>query len=137
MRRIGKLTGDPSIKMGIPMMVRGAMKRGLLGASALVGVWGAVTAASAQEAAEASQVDDIVVTAQSREQKTIDVPFALTAYSGQFLQDLGVQEFDADPAHCPRTQDVFPGRQSCRNGITGGRAWPGDVTAGRKTGPLE
>ena len=83
------------------MMVRGAMKRGLLGASALVGVWGAVTAASAQEAAEASQVDDIVVTAQSREQKTIDVPFALTAYSGQFLQDLGVQEFDALSAFVP------------------------------------
>ena len=39
-------------------------------------------------------VEEIVVTAQKREQKTLDVPIALTAYSGETLDRLGVQEFD-------------------------------------------
>lgn len=43
---------------------------------------------------EASNLSDIVVTAQLREQRTLEVPFALTAYSGDFLQDLGVQDFE-------------------------------------------
>jgi outer membrane receptor protein involved in Fe transport len=36
----------------------------------------------------------IVVTAQLREQRQIDVPFAVTAYTGQALDKLGVQEFE-------------------------------------------
>jgi iron complex outermembrane receptor protein len=36
----------------------------------------------------------IVVTAQLREQRQIDVPFALTAYTGRQLDQLGVQEFE-------------------------------------------
>jgi outer membrane receptor protein involved in Fe transport len=46
------------------------------------------------EATAAEQVEEIVVTAQKREQKTLDVPIALTAYSGEMLDKLGVQEFD-------------------------------------------
>lgn len=84
------------------MTVRGAMKRGLMGASALACLWGAAGAASAQtEAPEASQVDDIVVTAQLRAQNPIEVPFALTAYSGRKLEQLGVQEFDQLSAFTP------------------------------------
>jgi outer membrane receptor protein involved in Fe transport len=48
-----------------------------------------------------TNVEEVVVTAQLREQKAIDVPFALTAYSGSFLQQLGVQEFDALSAFVP------------------------------------
>jgi outer membrane receptor protein involved in Fe transport len=60
------------------------------------------TEAAAQEAtpatstAEAAPSHDgeIVVTAQLVEQKPMDVPFALTALQGQFLDDLGITEFD-------------------------------------------
>ncbi len=46
------------------------------------------------EADAAGQVEQVIVTAQKREQKTLDVPIALTAYSGAMLEKLGVQEFD-------------------------------------------
>jgi iron complex outermembrane recepter protein len=45
---------------------------------------------------------DIVVTAQLRQQNAVDVPIALTAYSGAFLEKLGIQEFD-------RLGDFVPG----------------------------
>src|SRR5690606_16755562 len=48
------------------------------------------TAAHAQEA---DAVEEIVVTAQKREQQAVDVPIALTAYSGQRLEALGVEDF--------------------------------------------
>jgi outer membrane receptor protein involved in Fe transport len=50
------------------------------------------------------QVEELVVTAQKREQKTIDVPIALTAYSGAMLDKLGVQEFDKLSAFVPGFQ---------------------------------
>lgn len=78
-----------------------SLKARLLAAAALAGVSATATIAWADEQTTPSTVDDIVVTAQLREQKTIDVPFALTAYSGQFLQDLGVQEFDTLSAFVP------------------------------------
>jgi len=45
-----------------------------------------------ETASTASQVQEIVVTAQKREQKEIDVPITLTAYSGAYLQKIGVQD---------------------------------------------
>ncbi|MDI1364289.1 MAG: TonB-dependent receptor [bacterium] len=60
----------------------------------------ALTVASAAFAAEADapadgvQVEQLIVTAQKREQKAIDVPVALTAYSGAMLDTLGIQEFE-------------------------------------------
>ena len=45
--------------------------------------------------AQNDQLDEVlVVTAQLREQDPIDVPIALTAYSGEFLDDLGLEEFE-------------------------------------------
>ncbi|PHY12813.1 TonB-dependent receptor [Caulobacter sp. B11] len=44
--------------------------------------------------ADAVQVEQLIVTAQKREQKVIDVPVALTAYSGAMLETLGIQEFE-------------------------------------------
>src|SRR4029453_13568180 len=38
--------------------------------------------------------ETIVVTAQLREQRPVEVPFALTTYSGRFLDDLNIQEFE-------------------------------------------
>jgi outer membrane receptor protein involved in Fe transport len=51
--------------------------------------WAADAAASTPEAAP---VEEIVVTAQKREQKEIDVPITLTAYSGKYLEKIGVQD---------------------------------------------
>lgn len=68
----------------------------LLGAGALTLSWAAATAAAAQvQEPPATEVEEIIVTAQLREQDPVDVPFALTTYTGEFLKDLGVQEFDA------------------------------------------
>jgi iron complex outermembrane recepter protein len=52
----------------------------------------APTEAAAPAADETGEV--LVVTAQLREQDPIDVPIALTAYSGDFLDDLGIEEFE-------------------------------------------
>ena len=38
--------------------------------------------------------DEIVVTAQFREQNILEVPLAVTAYDGEFLDEIGVDEFD-------------------------------------------
>jgi outer membrane receptor protein involved in Fe transport len=62
-------------------------------------------AADAPSAAAPVAADDdagaIVVTAQLRKQNALDVPFALTAYSGDFLQKLGITEFDKLSAYVP------------------------------------
>ena len=68
-------------------MFKTTLKARLLAAATLTGVTMGATAVWAQEAAPVSTVDEVIVTAQLREQKTIDVPFALTAYSGQFLEN--------------------------------------------------
>ena len=49
----------------------------------------------ANKAAAADQTEPaIIVTAQLREQRQIDVPFAVTAYTGKFLDAQGIQEFE-------------------------------------------
>lgn len=74
----------------------------LLGASALSLVWALAGAASAQQAEpDAAQLDEVIVTAQLREQSATEVPFALTAYSGQRLENLGVQDFEELSAFTP------------------------------------
>ena len=50
--------------------------------------------AQAQEAYVGDIEDIIVVTSQFREQSVLEVPLAVTAYDGDFLQDIGVTEFD-------------------------------------------
>ena len=58
----------------------------------LIALTAALPAAAQVTAVEES--DEIVVTAQLREQDPIEVPMALTAYSGDFLDSIGVQEFE-------------------------------------------
>ncbi|HWQ86449.1 TonB-dependent receptor [Brevundimonas sp.] len=72
----------------------------LLGATALGLVWGLAGAASAQDA-EPTNLDEVIVTAQLREQSAAEVPFALTALSGETLQNLGVQDFEELSAFTP------------------------------------
>lgn len=80
-----------------------SLKRGFLAGVAVAGLMaaGAAHAQTASPAEATTAVDDIVVTAQLRAQDPIEVPFALTAYSGAFLESLGVQEFDQLSAFVP------------------------------------
>lgn len=65
-------------------------KRALLIAAAGV----AVLAGQSQAQTAQGAVEEIVVTAQKRDQRALDVPFALTALGGGDLDRLGVQEFE-------------------------------------------
>ena len=47
-----------------------------------------------EEQAQGDSGETVVVTAQLREQRPVEVPFALTTYSGRFLDDLNIQEFE-------------------------------------------
>ena len=38
-------------------------------------------------------LEEIIVTAQKREQRLMDVPLTITAYTGQFLDDMGIEHF--------------------------------------------
>lgn len=50
--------------------------------------------AIAADAPASTEVQEVVVTAQKREQSVLDVPIALTAYSGDTLEALGLMEFE-------------------------------------------
>ncbi|WP_165184406.1 TonB-dependent receptor [Caulobacter soli] len=63
-----------------------------------------VAHAAEPDAAAPDQIEELLVTAQKREQKTLDVPIALTAYSGGMLDKLGVQEFDRLSSFVPGFQ---------------------------------
>lgn len=52
------------------------------------------TGVSAEPAPQSTFIESVTVTAQKRAQNPIDVPLALTAYSGDFLEKVGIQEFD-------------------------------------------
>ncbi len=69
------------------------MKR-MIGGASLLAI--AATGVNAQENQNEDDVsfEEIVVTAQFREQRVQDVPLAITAYSGDFLEQIGVSEFD-------------------------------------------
>jgi iron complex outermembrane receptor protein len=84
-------------------MMKSKSKTGLWCGAAALSLMAAAGTAQAQSAAQepVSTVDDIIVTAQLRAQDPIEVPFALTAYSGQFLEKLGVQEFEQLSAFVP------------------------------------
>jgi outer membrane receptor protein involved in Fe transport len=50
------------------------------------------SAAYAQDDAENRQIDEIVVTAQKREQRLQDVPITVTSVSGELMKDAGVRD---------------------------------------------
>jgi len=53
-----------------------------------------MSGAALADDAQAPFVESVTVTAQKRAQNPIEVPMALTAYSGDFLSKLDIQEFD-------------------------------------------
>ncbi len=54
--------------------------------------------------ASAQRIEEIIVTAQKREQSAQDVPIALTAYTGEFLRDFGLRELDEVSEFVPGLQ---------------------------------
>jgi len=72
------------------------MRKIWAGAMALsAGVVGLTGVAGAQEARDDSVTyEEIVVTAQLREQNIIEVPIAVTAYGGDFMDRLGIERFE-------------------------------------------
>ncbi|WP_297512226.1 TonB-dependent receptor [uncultured Caulobacter sp.] len=50
---------------------------------------------------EPTQLGELVVTAQKRAQDPVEVPIAVTAYSGKFLEAIGVKAFDELSAFTP------------------------------------
>jgi iron complex outermembrane receptor protein len=71
----------------------------LASSAAALGWWGPVAAADVADGS--AQVEELIVTAQKREQKTLDVPIAITAYSRENLDRLGVQEFEELSLYVP------------------------------------
>lgn len=60
-----------------------------------------LAAPSATFAQDRRALDEIVVTAQKREQAVLEVPITLTAYSGAFLDEIGVEDFERLSAFVP------------------------------------
>ena len=63
-------------------------------ASALLTGSAAIAQDNATGGADSTTIEELIVTAQKREQRTLDVPISLTAYSGDFLDEVGIQEFE-------------------------------------------
>ncbi len=61
----------------------------------------ATPAAPTADAANSTQVQAVIVTAQKREQDPINVPITLTAYTGAFLDKIGVQDIHDLSLHTP------------------------------------
>ena len=57
--------------------------------------------AAAQDAPSADLGEEIIVTAQKRDQKLVDVPLTVTAWSGEQMQRLGVSQFNELSAFVP------------------------------------
>jgi len=64
-------------------------------------IFGAVPAMAQTAPAEARLDNEIIVTAQKREQGIQDVPISMEVVSGQRLQDLGVNDFQAMSSYVP------------------------------------
>ena len=76
--------------------------RALLSSAALAALTVSAPAIGQDEApVETTAVDVITVTAQFREQSVLEVPLAVTAYDGEFIDAIGVDEFDELSAFVP------------------------------------
>jgi iron complex outermembrane receptor protein len=75
--------------MRLNQILRATVPAAVVGACAF-GLAGAATAQSAQDGP--ATIDDIIVTAQKREQSLQDVPIVVTSLSGEMLEDAGVRD---------------------------------------------
>lgn len=77
------------------------LKSSFLLSSALVATLSTQVHAQDQDQDRSEEIETITVTAQFREQSALEVPLAITAYDGQFLDQIGVDEFDELSAFTP------------------------------------
>jgi outer membrane receptor protein involved in Fe transport len=85
------------------MFVSGSpVQRAAATASALALLSGAVAAQTPNQTAQARlQIEEIVVTAQKREQSLREVPITITAFSGDFLNTIGANDLEAIARYVP------------------------------------
>ncbi|MGF1544208.1 MAG: TonB-dependent receptor [Parvularculaceae bacterium] len=83
------------------MTIRSFRAAVAVGASAVALAGAASAQITTGGAGEGFFADTIVVTAQFREQSVLEVPIAVTAYDGEFLDSIGVDEFDELAAFVP------------------------------------
>src|SRR5688572_23289210 len=71
-------------------------------------------ALAADEPATVGTLDEVIVTAQRREQRLIDVPIAVTALSAEALERRGIDNVQALSFSVPSmsVQELGPGRQN-------------------------
>ncbi len=62
-------------------------------AAALTTSWAMPASAQENAPGDADTLDRIMVTAQKREQQIEDVPISINAYSGEFLQAQGINDY--------------------------------------------
>lgn len=73
----------------------------LLAASSLSGLTALPALAQTVAVADVAESDDIIITAQRRDERIEDVPVTVTAWSGEQLQRLGVTQFNELSAFVP------------------------------------
>jgi iron complex outermembrane receptor protein len=112
-------------------------KRFLVGAS-LAAVIGAPAAAIAQDAQPAAQpantiLDEVIVSAQRRDQNKQDVPVTVTVFGGQLVEQARIQTVQDVVAHTPGLQfDAYPAsepRLSVRGVSSSDRGAAGDPSS--------
>jgi iron complex outermembrane receptor protein len=118
----------------------GQLKRSGVGRHTLVMVLGLGVAASwaplarAQQGGEAVAIEEIVVTAQKREESLQDVPISVSAYSGEFLERARIEDvkdlIDLTPGVAGRTKDSYIDYVSVRGIITNDFGIGGDPSVG-------
>jgi iron complex outermembrane recepter protein len=80
------------------------------------GVLGSAALSLMMTASASAQVEEVVVTAQRREQAINDVPISISAYDGNLIQELGVRS--AEDLEKPT-----PGLEVSASGSTGTKVW--------------
>jgi iron complex outermembrane receptor protein len=109
----------------MPMRFRGLGKTAILPA---------VMTAMLTAAAQAAVIEEVVVTAQKREQTLQDVPVAVSVYSGEFMERFQVRDLRdlvvVTPGFSGRTEDSFQDALSVRGISTNDFGMGGDPSVG-------
>jgi len=85
-------------------------------------VMAVATATSGSVLAQSPQIEEVVVTAQKREQSLQDVPVAVSAFGGEFMEKANITDVrglvDFTPGFSGRTEDSFTDAMSMRGVVT-------------------
>ena len=84
------------------------MRKLILKNSLAAAVSAAVTLSGASQMSHALELEEVVVTAQKREQSSQDIPIAITAFTGDRLDDLGLTNSNEIAAKVPNLDIASP-----------------------------